>query len=555
MGARPQRAAGVARRAAVAATLGTALAAGGATAGIIVQPGPVVGPPEILGPLVGPGADPAPAGLVLYGTDLGWTFEHQGELRILFGDSWIVSNSVCLGQPANDDSSGTLPPAPPPAGVPTLTFRTKAAFPNQFDPVRVLRSGDSLSMGYGQVPLTGFSDGVDAAAIFGRGELVPCERRKGRLTCKAPRTSQGEPRIGPRGRGLVCAEDLGSCGGAGAVACDVATGAGCALGVCAPLDTGLCIDPSSSQLASDADRRFAVAHANELAIQRPDDPVAYDSVALWRTNKFINATARAVARFSDRGKDADYSPGGDALLVWGRPGFTGEQGRQAQLYLAVLDLPLRKGPSGEVRFRPRYFAGLSKAGRPRWSRRETKAVPLALDGVAGGSPHESQPQVLQMGIGWVGAPLGRWVMLYGGDLADYLLADPAGASPGPSPGAVRIRFAEAPWGPWSTPQAHLVPGDFAEADDPFGPGGVLFHPECTDQGPLLCADSDPTRPLHVLNPACGPFPIEFDVGGFYGANLIDAYSGPNGEGGVDLYWNVSTWNPYGVILVRTPVTP
>lgn len=205
-----------------------------------------------------------------------------------------------------------------------------------------------------------------------------------------------------------------------------------------------------------------------------------------------------------RGNDADYAPGSDALLVWGRPGFTGEQGRQAQLYLAVQDLPLRKGASGELRSRPRFFAGCSKSGRPRWSRREGKAAPLALDGVAGGSPHEAQPQVLQMGIGWLGAPLGRWVMLYGGDLADYLLADPGADSPGPSPGAVRIRFAEQPWGPWSVAQAHLVPGDFAEAGDPFGPGGVLFHPECSDLGPVLCTDSDPTRPLHVLNPGCGP---------------------------------------------------
>ena len=60
-----------------------------------------------------------------------------------------------------------------------------------------------------------------------------------------------------------------------------------------------------------------------------------------------------------------------------------------QLYLAVLELPLRKPGSGAVRFRPRFFAGLGKGGKPRWSRSERKAVPLALDGVTGGSPHGS----------------------------------------------------------------------------------------------------------------------------------------------------------------------
>jgi hypothetical protein len=540
---------------AVASVLGAAPAA----AGSLVTPGPVVGPSEILGPLVGPGAVPTPANLKLYGTDLGWTFEHQGELQILFGDTWIVSNSVCLGQPANDDSAGTLPLATPGLGAPSVTFHTKAGAADEFDPIRVLRGSDSLRMGYGQVPLTGFSDGVDAAAIFGRGEVIPCVRKKpgAKPSCKTPRAKKGEPAIGPRSGGLVCAE-LGACAPASLdapVACDLGTGAGCGFGqTCEPTDTGFCIDPTSSQLVTPADAPFAVAHTQEIGIQRPSDPVVFDSVVRWRTNKFINATSRTVAHFSYKGVGDDYGPGSDALLVWGRPFFTGEQGRQAQLYLAVLDLPLRNA-KGKVRFRPRYFAGLKKNGRPRWSHSEAKAAPLALDGVPGGSPHEEQPLVLQMGIGFVGAPLGKWVMLYSGDLPSYLLADPAHASPGPSPGAVRIRFADRPWGPWSPPQPILAPGDPATVGDPYGPGGVLYHVDCMDQGPDLCTPSDPTRPPHILNPGCTPFAIEFDIGNFYGSNLIDAYTGPDGSGGVDLYWNISTWNPYGVLLVKTHVTP
>lgn len=540
-------------RLALAAALAAA-AASPALAGL-ATPGPVAGPAEILGPLAGPGADALPGGLFLYGTDLGWTFEHEGELEILFGDTWMFSNSVCLGEPENDDAAGTLPAAPPALGAPPVTFRTRPAAPTQFDPIVLRRGGEPLRLGYGQVPITGFSDGRDAAAIFGRSEYVRCGRRKGKPTCRPPRAAKGEPRQGPRKK-LVCAEDLGACAPAGVVPCDLATGAGCLLGVgCEPAEPGFCIDETSSQLATPADRRFAVAHANDLAIRDPDDPVAFDSVAVWRTNKFINATSRAVARFTKSGKNADYAPGADALLVFGRPGFTGEQGREAQLYLAVLDLPLRKRPGARARFRPLYFAGLKKSGRPRWTRNEARAQPLALDGVAGGSPHEVLPQPLQMGVAWVGEPIGKWVMLYGGDIADYLLADPANASPGPSPGAVRIRFADAPWGPWSVPQPVLAPGDFSEAGDPFGPGGVLYHPQCSDLGPLLCADTDPSRPLHSFDPDCNPPPLEFDVGGFYGSNVIDAWTQPDGAGGVYLYWNVSTWNPYGVLLVRTRISP
>ena len=77
------------------ARLGVALLllAASPAAGGFVVPGPVAGPPEILGRLAGPGATTVPPGLFLYGTDLGWTFTHQGQLQILFGDTWIVSNS------------------------------------------------------------------------------------------------------------------------------------------------------------------------------------------------------------------------------------------------------------------------------------------------------------------------------------------------------------------------------------------------------------------------------------------------------------------------------
>jgi hypothetical protein len=527
-----------------------------ASAGVIVQPGPEIGPTEILGPLVGPGAVPVPPGLLFYGTDLGWTFEHQGQLEILFGDTWIVSNSLCLGQPANDDSAGTLPAAPPALGAPDVDFHTKVAAPNQFAPLEIHRGDDSLNLGYGKVPLTGFSDGIEAAALFGRGELVRCTPKGAKQSCKAPRAKPDEPQVGPK-KGLVCATDLGACVPGGLVPCDVGTGGGCGLGqTCEVPDVGFCIDETSSQIAAPADRRFAVAHANELGIRREGEAVVYDSAAIWRTNKFSNATSRAVARFTRRLEGSDYAPGTDTLLVWGRPGFTGEEGREAQLYLAALDLPLRRGAAGRVKLEPRYFAGVKANGKPKWSRSEARAAPLALDGIVGGSPHETLPQPLQMGIAWVGAPLSKWVMLCGGDLADYLLADPASATPGPDPGAVRIRFADHPWGPWSVPHTILDPGSSETVGDPYGPGGVLYHPDCDDVGPNACAETDPTRPLHVFNPGCTPFAgVELDRGGFYGANVIDSYSEPDGEGGVHLYWNVSTWNPYGVLFLRTRIEP
>jgi hypothetical protein len=156
-----------------------------------------------------------------------------------------------------------------------------------------------------------------------------------------------------------------------------------------------------------------------------------------------------------------------------------------------------------------------------------------------------------MAVSWIGDPLNTWVMIYGGDLADYLLTDPANARPGPAPGALRIRFAEHPWGPWTPPETLLAPGSPSVTGDPYGPGGVLFHTACQDDGPSLCARSDPSRPPDTFLPGCPEFARAFDIGRFYAPNIIDSYTRPDGAGGVDIFWNVSTWNPYSVIFART----
>jgi hypothetical protein len=127
--------------------------------------------------------------------------------------------------------------------------------------------------------------------------------------------------------------------------------------------------------------------------------------------------------------------------------------------------------------------------------------------------------------------------------------------PGPARGAIRIRFADHPWGPWSPAAPHLAPGDFRTPGDLYGPGGLMFHPGCVDQPGLACADPDPHRPLDAFDPACASILGRFDLGILYAPNVIDSWSRPDGLGGFDLYWNVSIWNPYAVPLYRTKLLP
>jgi hypothetical protein len=89
--------------------------------------------------------------------------------------------------------------------------------------------------------------------------------------------------------------------------------------------------------------------------------------------------------------------------------------------------------------------------------------------------------------------------------------------------------------------------------DPWGPGGVLFHNLCVDAGADPCAPGDPRRPPDFFLPGCPSFAAAFDIGRFYGPNVIAEYTRAAGDTAAELTWNVSTWNPYGVVLMRSRI--
>jgi hypothetical protein len=340
--------------------------------------------------------------------------------------------------------------------------------------------------------------------------------------------------------------------------CDVPTGLGCIPGqTCAATPNGVCLDPTSSQFdGTPSSLPFTLAQNTEFGIRRESEPNVYDEAFVLPTNKFDSPTARTVHAMSLFRHGNDFSPGPGWLLIWGRPGLVGEGTRQAQLYLMVHPLPLPVDRTGHVTFHPFYFAGIdSKTHEPAWSPLEVDAAPLAMDGQVGGDPHEALPIPNQTAINWLGPPVNKWMMLYGGDVPDALLSDPANARPGPEPGSIRVRFADFPWGPWSPAVPHFSPGDPAVAGDPYGPGGFLYDNQCVDQGSLTCTPSDPSRPGDIFNPNCAPPPVQTDIGRLYGSNIIDAYTRPDHHGGIDVFWNLSTWNPYGVMLAKTNVRP
>ena len=140
----------------------------------------VASPPQVIGTIAGPGSTPVNPNLGFFGTDLGWTVEHDGELRILFGDTDEAFNSKCFPMLFNDDSQGRIP-LKRPEGVPPLTMDTKPGEPNVLQRIIVTRKGESLQMGYGQVPVSAYSDGQSLVGIVDRfnGELYQTARFRG----------------------------------------------------------------------------------------------------------------------------------------------------------------------------------------------------------------------------------------------------------------------------------------------------------------------------------------------------------------------------------------
>jgi hypothetical protein len=488
--------------------------------------------PTYLGVLAGEGAPQQPTGVQLYGTDLGWTFTHAGQLNILFGDSWRTAHSLCdvqsQGIDKNDDSQAVLP-ASYPGGVPAMSVLTQASS-SEFEPIVVTRDGQSLDMSTNRTPLTGFSDGSRAVVMLHSSMFLQCAAAAN--GCPAP---------------LQCTRDVGQCQPALlnlTQPCNADTNEGCYTGQrCQRLDTGYCIDPTSPQPKVMNQAALEV----EISVPDADAPTHYTSKRTWPTNKFYNMASRTIAKLAKDGSASDFSPGTNTLLLWGRPGFFASEGLSLPVYLLAHELPLAEADGGKLAWRPSYFAGLDAAGKPTWSAQESDAAALSLDGNVGGNTQETVAATNQMSIAWLPAPIEKWVMLYGG-------GGTAEGEAGP-PGFIAIRFADQPWGPWSAPEVHMSEGAPDMPNTPMGPGGLLYHPDCKDTAEAKCARTDPSRPLHVLSLFCLPPQIETDSGYFYAPNIIQEYTTANAQGGLDIYWNLSAWNPYRVHLYRSSILP
>jgi len=100
-------------------------------------------------------------------------------------------------------------------------------------------------------------------------------------------------------------------------------------------------------------------------------------------------------------------------------------------------------------------------------------------------------------------------------------------------GPIYMRTSEHPWGPWTSPVPFVEAGDPDALTGLYAPdGGILHSTRCT---------SDPCVVSEV---------ILNENGWLYAPNIVEPWVRES-DNGVDIFWHVSTWNPYQVVLLKT----
>jgi hypothetical protein len=597
-------------------------------------------PPDLPGPLRPSGLTsdssvlcrllgPASRDEGIYGTDLGYTTQLPGtdRLAVLFGDTWSEAGDACQYPVSpNDDLQATLPLTRPEglhagdqsaeerrAACTTLAYPLDdSADPKSWPRIRLFENADaheagtSLETGALRTPVAAWTAGDRLYTLFSRGDLTPCDASSAcpeGMSC----SSDAEPPVTlgrcvdllPLGKDPIAraCRNQDDCGTAST--CDFEAPSVCLTQTPFELERdGETISPSWYR----DDPRLGVAQTLYVAraawAERPSD---YLVEHRFVTRRFVDVAARTVAHFdpSDPSKN-DYRPGDHTLLMWGRPSWVGGDGVQSLPFL--LYVPLAElTDAAEPRWSPRFFAGYDQAGDAVWSEHEQDAVPIygteaevSRSAEGGQEIAWREPEhdyVNQMSVVYL-EPLRRFVMLYGGDVPAWVVADADGVARDPVhearvPGAIQLRSARHPWGraratdpdqdAWSSAQA-VLRRETAAHYLACGEGGRADLPGCSEEGD----DNSPLDLLETIASAAVDEPSETldvaamclegsaalagmdtasgdPVGRLYGVNVIEPWTEditeqseglPAGQRELLLYFNVSTWDPYQVVLAK-----
>ncbi|MGO9526276.1 MAG: DUF4185 domain-containing protein [Verrucomicrobiia bacterium] len=233
----------------------------------------------------------------------------------------------------------------------------------------------------------------------------------------------------------------------------------------------------------------------------------FSVLATFNETTHAFATGRTISSLTNGGHFIDMSlhTFGTNILMYGLGYY-----RQSAVYLATIPTNSFETGAGTL-----YFTGLTN-GLPTWSTAETNAVPLVSD-------NPTNPTIGNVSVTY-SPDLNLWLMTYdGGRQTESTMG-------------VYFSYAQAPWGPWSTPQLIFN----ARRDDGFG---VFMH-NTTNSTP-----AGPAGP--TIDPADNP--PDTTPGGVYAPYVIENFTKVV-TNTLSIYYTMSTWNPYTIVLMESDFT-
>jgi hypothetical protein len=184
------------------------------------------------------------------------------------------------------------------------------------------------------------------------------------------------------------------------------------------------------------------------------------------------------------------------VFIWGTGVY-----RQSDAYLSIVPEANFETGQGTI-----FFAGFDAMGAPIWSAKESEAVPIVKNGTLG-----------DLSVTWC-KDLDLWLMTY----------DQRAPTTG-----IAFSFSRYPWGPWSEPQIL-----FNDVRD--GALGKFIH------DPRLKPDDGLEGPV-IGKGQADPVAVK---GGTYAPYVVERWTKVQGSE-LDLYYVLSTWNPYAIVLMKS----
>jgi hypothetical protein len=240
-------------------------------------------------------------------------------------------------------------------------------------------------------------------------------------------------------------------------------------------------------------------------LARSRDGMAFDLLYGYSAMKFINVSAQQLTLSPEEARAIGVA-GADVLCIWGSGRY-----RSSDVFLSIL--PMINLTTGAGR---RYYAGQN--GSQVWSDDEADATALFYAGCVG-----------EFSVRW-NEPLKHFILMYNGD----------------SPRGIIMHLARKPWGPWTQEPVVVFDPNFRAPE-------LDQHDQCLGDGfgKFMHVSWDVKRCDHLQDDMFNNGMRDAEWGGEYGPYQIASMTkGTTGEQ-TQLYFAMSTWNPYQSILMTT----